>query len=363
MSTALFLTLNDIPAEADTTRRQLPEGVIAGSLRKIALENPELLEHYYGNIADINNPIVALNTLLAQDGFVLYVKQGVKIEKPLQLVNIFSNGAPLLAARRMLIIMEPDTEARLLVCDHTQNPDTDFLNLQTIEVYAAENSLLDIYDLEESSERTHRLSALYAQLESHSNVMIDGMTIFNGTTRNEYHALIKGCDAELQLMGMGIEDGERILDTYSRIAHQAPGSRSNELFKYTLDGKARGAFTGLIYVDENASKTEAYQANRNLVGCDDARMHSKPQLEIYNDDVKCSHGCAIGQLDPMQIFYMRSRGLSEAEARLLLKQAFMADVIEGVRLPMLRDRLRQIADRRFSGEEASCAECPVKCEL
>ena len=118
----------------------------------------------------------------------------------------------------------------------------------------------------------------------------------------------------------------------------------------------------MIYVDENASQTVAYQANRNLVGSDEARMHSKPQLEIYNDDVKCSHGCAIGQLDPMQIFYMRSRGISEAEARLLLKQAFMADVIEGVRLPVLRDRLRQIVDRRFSGEDASCAECPAKCE-
>ena len=132
---------------------------------------------------------------------------------------------------------------------------------------------------------------------------------------------------------MGIEDRDRHLDTYSRVEHKKGHCKTDELFKYVLDDNAVGAFTGLIKVEQGADKTEAYQNNRNIVGSDTARMYSKPQLEIYDDDVKCSHGTAIGQLDEMQVFYMRTRGLSEQTAKFLLKQAFMSDIIEGVSLP------------------------------
>ena len=128
-----------------------------------------------------------------------------------------------------------------------------------------------------------------------------------------------------------------------------------------VDGNATGAFAGLIYVAEGASKTEAYQSNRNLVGSDTAVMHSKPQLEIYNDDVKCSHGTAIGQLDEKQLFYMMTRGISEEQARLMLKQAFMSDVIEGISLSPLRDRLKLMVERRFAGEQAACSSCQLPC--
>ena len=168
------------------------------------------------------------------------------------------------------------------------------------------------------------------------------------------------CAEEFQI-GMGIEDYSRHLDSYSRIDHIAGDCHTDELFKYVVDDEAVGAFAGLIYVKPGADKTEAYQSNRNIVGSDRARMFSKPQLEIYDDDVKCSHGTAIGQLDEMQVFYMQTRGIPEETAKLLLKQAFMADVIDGVRLPGLKERLQMLVERRFAGGEANCASCKASC--
>ena len=188
------------------------------------------------------------------------------------------------------------------------------------------------------------------------------MNLYNGTTRNEFFTRFSGKHARLRMLGMGIEDDRRRLDTYSRISHDVSDCTTDELFKYVVDDEAMGAFAGLIYVAEGASKTEAYQSNRNLVGSETAKMHSKPQLEIYNDDVKCSHGTAIGQLDKNQLFYMMTRGISEDQARLMLKQAFMSDVIDGISLPPLRDRLKLMVERRFAGEKTACASFHVSCK-
>lgn len=362
MSTALFFLINDSWACTDNSYNKVPEGVVIDSLRRVATNNPELIADYYGKVAEITNPIVALNTMLAQDGLVVYIPKNTIVEKPIQLVNIFQNASPLLAFRRLLIIAEENSQAQLLVCDHTQNQECDFLSVQTVEIVAKRGARFDLYDLEESSKKTNRLSALYIRQEQDSNVLVDGITLTNGKTRNEYYARLDGTHAELSLLGMGIEDEDRSLDTYSHISHNVSDCQSNELFKYVLDDNAKGAFCGRIYVAPYATKTEAYQANRNIVVTDTAKMHSKPQLEIYNDDVKCSHGTAIGQLDAQQIFYMRARGLSEETAKVLLKQAFMSDVIDGVRLPALKDRLRMLVEKRFSGVDASCANCGVDCK-
>ncbi|MDE7408591.1 MAG: SufD family Fe-S cluster assembly protein [Muribaculaceae bacterium] len=361
LTTSLFLVVNDSFAETSGCRRLLPEGVEVMSLAAYARNNPEFIEEHYGRLADISNPTVALNTLLCQDGVVIRVRKGVKVEPTIQIVNIFNSSASLLAARRVLVVMEEDSEAKVLFCDHTQTPDVDFCSVQVIEVFAGERSRLDFYDLEESTRRTSRLSSLWMRQDAGSEVLLDSMTLYNGTTRNEFFTRFAGRHARLRMLGMGIEDDCRRLDTYSRISHDVPECNTDELFKYVVDGEAMGAFAGLIYVAEGAVKTEAFQSNRNLVGSESARMHSKPQLEIYNDDVKCSHGTAIGQLDEKQLFYMMTRGISEEQARFMLKQAFMSDVIDGISLPPLRDRLKLMVERRFAGEQTACASCPVSC--
>ncbi|MBD5222431.1 MAG: Fe-S cluster assembly protein SufD [Bacteroidales bacterium] len=354
---SVLMNMNDTFTASDDAYDNLPDGVDVGSLAEFAKFNPEIVEKYYGRVADMNNPIVALNTLFAQDGLYLHVRKGTRLEKPLQLVNILSSARPLMAVRRLLIVIEEDAEAKLLVCDHSQNDDTDLLSLETVEISVGEHSRFDYYHIEESSKSTKRLSALYLNQQASSTVTVDGITLFNGVTRNEYYTRFEGEGASLKLYGMGIEDDNRVISTFSHIDHRVPECKSDELFKFTIDDHASGDFTGRIHVAEGASKTEAYQSNRNLVGSATAKMNSKPQLEIYNDDVKCSHGCAIGQLDPMQVFYMRTRGISEATAKLLLRQAFMSDVIDAIDVQALRDRLHILTERRFAGLQSACGNC------
>ncbi|MDE6396570.1 MAG: SufD family Fe-S cluster assembly protein, partial [Muribaculaceae bacterium] len=169
---------------------------------------------------------------------------------------------------------------------------------------------------------------------------------------------IDGQGATLTIEGMVIEDGDQIIDNSATVLHNVPECTSNQTFKYIVSDRGRGAFEGLIKVAHGAHKTEAYQNDRNLLASPTARMHSRPQLEIYCDDVKCSHGAATGQLDAQALFYMRSRGIDEPEARSMLMKAFMADVIDSIRLEPLRDRLRHLADMRLSGDgDARCEGC------
>lgn len=361
MSTWLYFAFNDTYYSSRTASIGMPEGVLVGSVRQFAATHSELISRYYGTLAPLCNPTVALNTLLAQDALLIYIPKNVTLEKPLQLVNILNATIPVMACRRVLIVLEENAHAKMLVCDHTQNQELDFLNTQIVEIFAGKNSSFDLYDLEESGERTHRVSSLWVRQEEGSNVLVNGITLVNGTTRNNYNIDIVGEHCETHLYGMAIAGGEQHIDNHTDIAHHVGHCSSNELFKYILEDKARGAFCGKILVDPNAPKTEAYQGNRNICTSNEAKMYSKPQLEIYTDDVKCSHGSTIGQLDQDAIFYMQARGISKNEARMLLMQAFMTDVIATVRMDSLKDRLRHLVDKRLYGKLTLCQQCGSDC--
>lgn len=361
ISTDLCFLINDSFSKSSNALAALPEGVYIGSPRQIPAECGLDLAKYYGSVADMENPVVALNTLFAQDGMVVYVPRGVKLQKPLQLVSLFSAGSPLMAVRRLLVVVEDDAQAQMLVCDHTQSDNVDFLSLQTVEIILGRNARFDLYDLEESSQLTHRLNALYGRQNEGSRLLVNGMTLFNGFTRNEYSLSLEGEHCETHLLGLGIADRQRKIDTVSLIDHKVPQCHSNELFKYSADDESRCSFAGRILVRPGAHHTDSYQSNRNLLGSSKAKIYSKPQLEIYNDDVKCSHGSATGQLDPMQLFYMRTRGIDESDAKLLLKQAFMSDIIDSVELPGLHERLHLLIERCFAGAGTACNSCAAGC--
>ncbi|MDL2256721.1 SufD family Fe-S cluster assembly protein, partial [Bacteroidales bacterium OttesenSCG-928-I14] len=214
-----------------------------------------------------------------------------------------------------------------------------------------------LYELEESTENTIRIASTFVDQAASSNMMLNNITLSNGTTRNNYHVDLNGEGAETNLYGMAISDRNQQVDNYSVINHNVAHCRSNELLKYVLDEEAIGVFSGKINVVQDAQKTEAYQNNRNLLNGNLCRMYSKPQLEIYADDVKCSHGMTTGQLDENALFYMRSRGIQEKEARILLRFAFTDDVIKGIRLDSLQDRLRLLIEKRFRGEPLKCQGC------
>ncbi len=357
MSTALYFIVNDSFYSEKQPNVNYPEGVYVGGLKIFTEKHPDIAEKYYGTLATSNKDgIIALNTMLAQDGFVVYVPEGIVLERPIQLVNIFRSDVDMMANRRILIIMEARSQAKLLVCDHSID-DVKFLGTEVVEIFAGEGAYFDYYDLEESSESTSRFASIHVKQEASSNVLVNGITLNNGLTRNNYYIELNGEHAEAILCGMSILDKEQQVDTYSHITHSVPYCISTELFKNILNDNSVGAFSGRILVKQGAQKTAAYQTNRNLLATKEARMYSKPQLEIYADDVKCSHGMTTGQLDENALFYLQSRGIPKEEARMMLSVAFTADIVENVRLDGLKERLRGLVDKRFRGNLSRCAEC------
>ena len=356
LSTCLYYVFNDTFKPSATAGKS---GDNASVESFQATRHPEVLAKHYGTVACLDNPCTALNTMLAQDGVLIYVPKGSHTTRPIQLINVFDANARLMAVRRVLIVLEDDAQAKVLVCDHTKG-DRQYLSLETVEVIVGRNAQLDYYHMEESDDHTTRLSQLWVRQQEGSNVLIDGITLTNGYTRNDYHIDVDGQHCDTQLLGMAIASGEQHVDNHTLINHNAPRCQSNEMFKYVLNDNSIGAFAGKILVKPDCPKIDAYQGNRNIVASPTARMHTKPQLEIYTDDVKCSHGATVGQLDQDALFYMQTRGISLPVAQKLLMQAFMSDVIDGVRLDTLRDRLRHLVEMRLSGDALICESCELK---
>ena len=359
MSTSLYFVVNDAFYSKALPKAQLPEGVLLGSLKELSKQYPELVQKYYGKLADTSKDgVTAFNTTFAQDGFMLYVPKGVVIEKPIQLVNILRADVNFMVNRRILVVLEEGAQARILVCDHAMD-EVNFLSTQVMEVFAAENAVFDFYELEETHTSTVRISNLYVNQEAGSNVLLNGMTLHNGTTRNTTEVTLNGRGAEINLCGMAIADKNEHVDNHTFIDHKVSDCTSNELFKYVLDEQSVGAFAGKVLVREGSQRTASQQTNRNLCATREARMYTQPQLEIYADDVKCSHGATVGQLDEKALFYMRQRGISLKEARLLLMFAFVNEVIDTIRLDALKDRLHLLVEKRFRGELNKCQGCAI----
>ena len=359
MSTSLYFVVNDTFDKHVHPSAQLPEGVCFGSLKDLAAQHPELVKKYYGKLADTSkDALAAFNTMFAQDGVFMYVPKNVVVERPIQLVNILRADVDFMVNRRVLIILEEGAQAKLLVCDHAMD-DVNFLSTQVVEVFAGENSVFDLYELEETHNSTVRFSNLYVHQEAGSNVLLNGMTLHNGTTRNTTEVTLAGKGAEINLCGMAIADANEQVDNNTFIDHKVSDCTSNELFKYVLDDQAVGAFAGKVLVREGAQHTSSQQTNRNLCATREARMYTQPQLEIYADDVKCSHGATVGQLDENALFYMQQRGISLKEARLLLMFAFVNEVIDHIRMDALKDRLHLLVEKRFRGELNKCQGCAI----
>ncbi|MDR1368587.1 MAG: Fe-S cluster assembly protein SufD [Dysgonamonadaceae bacterium] len=358
LSSTIHFIINDRLYKNDKKSTTLPEGVFSGSLNDFSKDFPEIFRKYYGKLATPDkNGIEAFNTMFVQDGYVLYVPPNTAIESPIQVTNIIRGSVDSLMTRRFLVIIEEGAEAKMLVCDHTADKTPQFAVTQVTEIFVGENAVFDFYELEESSENTIRLASNFVSQKASSNVVINGISLCNGITRNNYDVYLEGENAIHHLYGLAITDKTQKIDNTSNIEHRAPHCQSDELFKYILDEQSTGVFNGRIVVAKDAQKTQAYQNNRNLCCSRESRMFSKPQLEIYADDVKCSHGMTTGQLDENALFYMRSRGIGEEEARLLLKFSFTNDVIEGIRLPNLKDRLKMLVEKRFRGELVKCQGC------
>ena len=359
LSTSLYFVVNDVFYTEEQPAAHLPEGVVVGSL-KDAFSNPSpLTAPLYNKLAGkANDATTDLNTMLAQDGLYVYVPKNVKVDRAIQVVNILRSDVDLMVNRRVLIVLEEGAELKMLFCDHAAD-DRNFLATQVIEAFVGENASLDLYCLEETHHKNVRVSNVYIDQQANSRVNHNVITLHNGTTRNKLDLTFNGEGAECQCYGCVIADKQQHVDNNTLITHKVPHCNSNELYKYVLDDKAVGAFAGRVLVEHGAQKTTSQMTNQNLTATKEARMFTQPMLEIYADDVKCAHGSTVGQLNDAALFYMRQRGISLSEAKLLLQNAFINEVIDKMQLEPLRDRLHYLVEKRFRGELNKCEGCKL----
>ncbi len=352
LSTSLYFVVNDAFYQKAQTAAPLPEGVVIGSLRQHA-------NQLYNRLAAQDDDAVThLNTMLAQDGLFVYVPRGVVVDRAVQVINILRSDVDLMVNRRVLIVMEEGAEAKFLFCDHAAD-DRHFLATQVIEAFVGPGARLDLYCLEETHHKSTRVSNVYIRQERDSSVNHNVITLHNGTTRNKLNLDLVGEGAECRLGGCVIADKQQHVDNNTLVTHHAPRCTSNELYKYVLDDSATGAFAGRVLVKPGAQKTTSQMTNQNLCATREARMYTQPMLEIYADDVKCAHGSTVGQLNDAALFYMQQRGITRKEARLLLQNAFINEVIDHIQLAPLRDRLHYLVEKRFRGELSKCEGCKL----
>ena len=362
LSTSLYFVVNDVfytgerkeekGEKIPTGRGSLPEGITIGALKEHATPRYNQLA---GRSADATTD---LNTMLAQDGLYVHVAKGVKADRAIQVINILRSDVDLMVNRRVLIEVEEGAELKMLFCDHAAD-DHHFLATQVIEVFVGPNAKLDLYCLEETHAKSVRVSNVYIEQQRDSRVNHNIITLHNGVTRNRLDLDLVGEGAECQCNGCVIADKQQHVDNNTLITHHVSHCTSNELYKYVLDGEATGAFAGRVLVKPGAQKTISQMTNQNLTATRKARMYTQPMLEIYADDVKCAHGSTVGQLNDAAMFYMRQRGIPEQEARTLLQQAFINEVIDSIELEPLRDRLRYLVEKRFRGELNKCEGCKL----
>lgn len=350
--------VNDSFVITDNDKEKLPQGVVIGNINKIAEQNPELIDRFYNILAEKGDSIVQFNTSFIQDGIVLYIPKNVIIEDTIQIVALLQTNVDILTNRRLLVIMEENSHASLLLCDHSST-NKKSLSVEVSEIFIGRGASLDLYELEETTESNTRLSNLFVNQEHDSRFNHCNITLTNGFTRNYIEVALNGEGAETNINGLAIGDKKQHIDNRTLVDHKKGHCTSNELYKYILDEESTGVFAGKMLIRTNAQQTVSQQTNRNLCLTSCAHMYAQPQLEIYADDVKCSHGSTVGQLDENALFYMQQRGIPAEEARHLLMYAFAGEVIDNIKLEALRERLHILVEKRFRGELNHCKGCSL----
>jgi len=295
-----------------------------------------------------NNAFVALNTANFEDGLFIHVAQGAVIEEPVEIViQSSANGHPTASHPRILIVAEPDSQATIVERYVGESQSASLTNPVT-ELIAGDHAVIDHYKLQTESERAFHVATLQIQLGRDANFRSHSLSFGGALVRNDVNAVLSE-GSECTLNGLYLVGGEQHIDNHTSIDHAKPHAASHELYKGILEGHSSAVFNGKILVRKDAQKTDAKQTNKNLVLSEDAVINTKPELQILADDVRCTHGATIGQLDPEGIFYLQSRGIGLADARNLLIYAFAQDIVDRIKVASLRDELEKLLLEKLHG--------------
>ncbi|HAJ98674.1 MAG TPA: Fe-S cluster assembly protein SufD [Bacteroidales bacterium] len=361
LDTYSITMLNGWCVYQDKPLTRLNNGVVLGSLAKAIEEYPNLVEKYIGQAASkANGGFAALNAAFLQDGLFVYVPKGVKVEKPIQLINIVDTNSPTFIQPRTLIIAEQNSHLSLVHCDHDL-AHTPTLTNAVLEIFVMPGASIDHCKVQNKGRNSALLTSTYYRLHSESRISSNIMTLNGGFTRNTVSIDMIQPHAQASISGLYLADKEQFVDNLILANHAAPDCVSNQLFKGIIDDDAKAVFSGAIHVQRDAQRTQAYQNSKNLLLTQRAKVNTQPQLEIYADDVKCSHGATIGQLDTNALFYLRSRGISEKSARQLLMHAFADEVVKKITIEPLKQRIANMVEKRLKGELSLCDQCVLHC--
>jgi Fe-S cluster assembly protein SufD len=326
-----------------STLRALPQGVEVGSLAQIVSSRPSWLEAHLARYADFEEAaFVALNTAFMQDGACVFVPRGVVVDVPIHLVFIsLPQGEAMVSHPRNLLVLEESAQARVIE-SYLGPGDEVYLTNAVTELILGQDAIVEHCKLEWESQGAYHVATLQIQQERSSNCVSHVMAVGGALVRHDINVVLHGEGGENTLNGLFMATDQQHIDNHTRIDHIRPHCTSRELYKGILDGKGRGVFNGKIVVHKDAQQTDAMQTNKNLLLSADASIDTKPQLEIFNNDVKCSHGSTIGRLDEQSLFYLRTRGLDEDAARSLLTYAFASELVKRVTVEPLRTTLNDL---------------------
>jgi Fe-S cluster assembly protein SufD len=351
LATHLLVFVNGHFAPALSRLETLPSGVTISNLRDVANAHPERVETSLTRSAQSHNPFAALNAAFATDGIYLHLARGIKLAEPLHLLFVATDAdAPIMMHVRNVIAADDDSAATIIESYAGRGNGTYFTNAVT-DIVAGVRAAIDHYKLQEEGAAAFHVAGIHVEQNADSRFSSNSVSLGATLMRNDLGSVLAAPGAECVLNGLYLASGRQHMDNHTLIDHAAPQGRSREFYKGILDGRARAVFNGRVIVRPHAQKTDAQQTNRNLLLSEDAEIDTKPQLEIYADDVKCAHGATVGQLDKDALYYLRSRGIDQATARGVLTYAFASEVITRMKLAAVRARLEDVLVSRLPNSE------------
>ena len=313
-------------------------------LMSSALAKPKykaVIENYFNKIAKQDN-LTSLNTAFANEGAYIYIPKNVEVEKPIQILN-FTTGseAAILLQPRNLIVVEQNAHVQIIERHQSLTSHPALTNAVT-EIFAAKDATVDLYKIQNDATNASLVDNTYIEQKSNSVVSVHTFSFGGNITRNNLNFYQRGEHIDSILKGITIIEGKQHVDHHTLVHHIEPNCESHQDYKGIYDERATAVFNGKVVVNKEAQKTNAYQQNNNILISDKATINAKPQLEIFADDVKCSHGCTIGQLDDAALFYMQQRGIPKKEGKALLMYAFANTVLESVKIPEVKQRITKL---------------------
>ena len=319
-------------------------------LLSAALKKPKykmVVDHYFDTLAKEKSSITSLNTAFSKEGAYINIPKNTVVPKPIQIIH-FSTGseAELLLQPRNLIVVGENSHVQIIERHQSLSSNVVLTNCVT-EIFANKNAIIDYYKVQNDEKSASLIDNTYVQQQQHSHVSVNTFSFGGNLTRNNLEFFQEGEHIDSTLNGITIIGEKQLVDNHTLVLHKYPNCESHELYKGIYFDKSTGVFNGKVIVEKEAQKTNAFQQNNNILIDDGATINAKPQLEIFADDVKCSHGCTIGQLNSDALFYMRSRGIPEKEANGLLLYAFANDALDKIKIPELKTRITKLIAKKL----------------